>query len=106
MQKPWDRSPARSPIETAIEKPSNCVMFQVFDRDGDLAPRLEDLARNIHEGPTAAVHLRTLEREIDVRLLDVLPSTSLGGALRKESECADFSSQSTHLHALATDPHE
>ena len=64
------------------------------------------LARNIHEGPTAAAHLRTLERDIDVRLLDVLRSTSLGGALRKESECADFSSQSTHLHALATDPHE
>jgi len=42
----------------------------------------------------------------DVRLLDVLRSTSLGGALRKESEYADFSSQSTHLHALATDPHE
>ena len=36
---------------------------------------------------------------LDVRLLDVLSSTSLGPN-------ADFSSQSTHLHALATDPHE
>jgi len=58
-----------------------------------------DLARNIHEGPTADAHLRTLEREVDVRLLDVLPSTSPG-------PYADFSSQSTHLHALATGPHE
>ncbi|MBW1688749.1 MAG: transposase [Deltaproteobacteria bacterium] len=61
----------------------------------------QSLARTIHEGPTAAAHLRALEREIVVRLLDVLPSTSFGGALRKESEYADFSSQSTHLHALA-----
>jgi hypothetical protein len=45
----------------------------------------EHLARTIHEGPTAAAHLRTLEREIDVRLLDVLPSTSPGEALRKGS---------------------
>jgi len=64
------------------------------------------LSRTIHDSPTAAAHLRTLEREIDLPLLEVLPSTSLGRALRKESEYADFSSQSTHLHALATDPHE
>jgi hypothetical protein len=29
------------------------------------------LARIIHEGPTAAAHLRALAEEIDVRLLDV-----------------------------------
>jgi hypothetical protein len=57
------------------------------------------LARIIHEGPTAAAHLRTLEREIGARLLDVLPSTPPGPG-------ADFSFQSTHLHDLATDLHE
>jgi hypothetical protein len=49
--------------------------------------------------PTAAAHLRTLEREIGARLLDVLPSTP-------PRPGADFSFQSTHLHDLATDLHE
>jgi len=57
------------------------------------------LARIIHEDPTATAHLRTLAREIGARLLDVLPSTPPGPA-------TGFSSQSTHLHALATDLHE
>jgi hypothetical protein len=34
-------------------------------------PSPADLARIIHEGPTAAVHLRALAEEIGVRLLDV-----------------------------------
>ena len=51
--------------------------------------------RMSHQPPTAAAHLRTLGREIGGRLLDVLSSTPPGPP-------PDFSSQSTHLHALAT----
>ena len=86
-------SQAIDAIEGRVLVVGPCAVEEVSER------LIERLARNIHEGPTAAAHLRTLGRGIDVRLLDVLPSTSPGPN-------ADFSSQSTHLHALATDPHE
>jgi hypothetical protein len=59
----------------------------------------EALARISHQVATATAHLRTLAREIGIRLLDVPPGTPPGPN-------ADFSRQSADLHRLATQPGE
>jgi len=61
-------------------------------------------ARISDQVATTTAHLRTLAREIDVRLLDVGQLRLRGERSFKESECADFSRQSTNLHPLATRP--